>query len=132
MMMQEHFMIHIGADVEEERPGYCRLSLKIDRHHMNSLGTVHGGVPPTLMDTAAGRAIELQQETMSEEPFALATVEMNVSYLRPLHLGDELVVEATLLRLGRRLAVAEAEARPRGGDLAAKGRFTFAILKKDS
>ncbi len=122
------FIVHIGGEIEEMRPGCCRVALRIERHHTNPQGVAHGGVLASLMDTAIGYAIACQRQAMGEEPLGHVTIEMNVSYLSPLRPGDEVVVEGRLLRLGKRLAVGEAEARRRGGDLAAKGRLTFAML----
>jgi acyl-coenzyme A thioesterase PaaI-like protein len=59
-----------------------------------------------------------------------ATVEMNASFLAGARPGDRIVVEARVLRLGRRVAFGEAEAHKGddGGELIARGRMTFVIM----
>jgi acyl-coenzyme A thioesterase PaaI-like protein len=59
-----------------------------------------------------------------------ATVEMNASFLSGARPGDRIVVEARVLRVGRRVAFGEAEARRADGEMVAKGRMTFVILER--
>jgi acyl-coenzyme A thioesterase 13 len=105
------------------------MTLALEERHMNPNGVLHGGILATLMDEATGGVVASVRglEVMAQAPHA--TVEMNVSFLAGARPGDELIVEAHTLRVGRSVAFAEAEVRRRGkGDLIAKGRFTFAIL----
>ena len=136
MQPEEHrrspFIELIGGVVEEFREGYVRLSVRLEERHMNPNGVMHGGVLTTLMDEAAGGVIASVRglEAMAEAPHA--TVDMSVSFLAGTRVGDEIIVEATALKVGRSVAWAEAEATRRGKDgLVAKGRFTFTILRRD-
>ncbi len=121
------FSAHIGAELEELREGYARLSLVLQAHHTNPNGVMHGGVITTMMDSALGAALMAQRgEEASRNPHA--TVEMNASFLAGARPGDEIVVEGRVLRLGKNIAFGEAEARRRSdGELIAKGRLTFSI-----
>ncbi len=121
------FSAFIGAEMEEMRDGYVRLSLLLQPHHTNPNGVMHGGVVTTMMDSALGAALgSLRGEEAKRNPHA--TIEMNTSFLTSARPGDEIVVEGRVLRLGKSIAFGEAEARRRGDDeLIAKGRFTFAI-----
>ncbi len=119
------FSAHIGAEMEELREGYARLSIVLETRHTNPNGVMHGGVITTMMDSALGAAIgALRGEEASRSPHA--TVEMNASFLAGARPGDRIVVEGRVLRLGKTIAFGEAEAR-RGDELIAKGRLTFAI-----
>ena len=119
------FSAHIGVEMEELREGYARLSLTLEPRHTNPNGVVHGGVITTMMDSALGAALgALRGEAAGRSPHA--TVEMNASFLSGARPGDRIVVEGRVLRLGKRVAFGEAEAR-RGDELIAKGRLTFAI-----
>ncbi len=123
----------LGGKIESFEEGSSVMSLTLEEKHMNPNGVVHGGVITTLMDEATGHAIVTIRglEAMAETPHA--TIDMSVSFLSGARVGDELVCEATTLRLGRAIAFAEAEVRRRGSDdLVAKGRFTYAILAKRS
>lgn len=120
------FSGHIGAEMEELREGYARLSLVIEQRHTNPLGMMHGGVVTTMMDSSLGAALwALRGEEARRLPHA--TVEMNASFLSGARLGDRIVVEGRVIRKGKGVAFGEAEARRNGEDLIAKGRLTFAI-----
>ncbi len=119
------FSAHIGAEMEELREGYARLSIVLEPRHTNPNGVMHGGVITTMMDSALGAALgSLRGEEASRSPHA--TVEMNASFLTGARPGDRIVVVGRVLRLGKTIAFGEAEAR-RGDELIAKGRLTFAI-----
>jgi uncharacterized protein (TIGR00369 family) len=118
----------IGGEMDAWEDGRAVMSIKLEDRHMNPGGIVHGGVLATLMDEATGRAIASVRgvEVMFERPHS--TIEMNASFLAVARVGDEIECEARALRVGRTLAVAEADVRRRGSDsLIAKGRFTYAI-----
>lgn len=120
------FSAHIGAEMEELREGYARLSLILEPRHTNPNGVMHGGVITTMMDSALGAALSaLRGEEAGRNPHA--TVEMNASFLSGARPGDRIVVEGRVLRLGKSIAFGEAEARRGGDELIAKGRLTFAI-----
>jgi uncharacterized protein (TIGR00369 family) len=123
------FVELIGGRMDEWREGYVRMSLTLEEHHTNPNGVMHGGVITTMMDEALGGVIASVRglETMFAAPHA--TVEMNASFLAGARPGDRIEVEARVLRLGRRVAFGEAEARRGDGELIAKGRMTFVILE---
>lgn len=121
------FSALIGAEMEELREGYARLSLVLDDRHTNPNGVMHGGVVTTMMDSSLGAALgALRGEEAVRNPHA--TIEMNASFLSSARPGDRIVVEGTVIRAGKSVAFGEAEAR-RNGDLIAKGRLTFAIRR---
>lgn len=125
---QSPFVDLIGGRLEEWQEGYVRLALVLEERHMNPNGVMHGGVATTLMDEALGAVIASVRgmEAMAAAPHA--TVEMNVSFLAGPRVGDEIIVEGRVLKVGRSVAFGEAEVRRRGkDDLIAKGRCTFVI-----
>ncbi|KAK6742913.1 hypothetical protein RB195_010279 [Necator americanus] len=94
--------------------------------HVNAKGTLHGGQTASLTDIVTARAVGL---TIKDQ--ALASIELSVSYMLPVQLGDVIEITAYVLKLGRNVAFTEAEFRRRSdGKLAAKGRHTLAILPK--
>lgn len=122
------FVEEIGAEVEEWREGYVRMGLRVEERHTNPNGVMHGGVATSLMDEVTGAVIASARgvEVMRAAPHA--TVEMNVSFLGGVRAGDDLVFEASVVRLGRSVAFAEATARRRDEEkLVAKGKFTYVI-----
>ncbi|MGQ9474825.1 MAG: PaaI family thioesterase [Actinomycetota bacterium] len=47
---------HLGARVEEIRPGYARVTMRLKTEHLNFMGMIHGGVIFGLADVAFGAA----------------------------------------------------------------------------
>ena len=120
------FTAFIGAEMEELREGYARLSLVLQERHTSPNGAMHGGVIMTLMDSALGASLgALRGQEARRNPHA--TVEMNAGFLAGARVGDRIVVEGWVIHMGRSIAFGEAEARRGDGDLIAKGRLTFAI-----
>lgn len=123
------FSALIGAEMEELREGYARLSLVLQDHHTNPNGVMHGGVITTMMDSALGACLgALRGPEALRNPHA--TVEMNASFLAAARPGDRIVVEGRVIRMGKTIAFGEAEARRGDGELIAKGRMTFAIRNR--
>jgi acyl-CoA thioesterase len=52
----DSFAEHMGAVVEEIRPGYARTRMDIDKRHLNFLNMVHGGALFALADITFGAA----------------------------------------------------------------------------
>jgi acyl-CoA thioesterase len=46
------FARHLGIEIAEHGPGYAKARLELTRRHLNSVGTVHGGVVFSLADAA--------------------------------------------------------------------------------
>ncbi len=126
MMEPSPFMRLVGAQVRDEEGDGVQLSLPLAVHHTNPGGMMHGGVVAALLDEAAALAMRRALGVEAGQGPQLLLVEMNVSFLSAARPGETLEAQGRVLRLGRRVAFAEAEAR-RGGTLVAKGRFTFVL-----
>lgn len=70
-----------------------------------SLPALHGGVLSALADTAGGLVVF----SALSPGHSVSTVDLRVDYLRPGRVGEDLVAEATLVRLGNRVAVANCD-----------------------
>jgi uncharacterized protein (TIGR00369 family) len=124
---QSRFVELVGAKLEEINEGVVRLSLVLEERHTNPHGVMHGGVVTTLMDEAAGGVLAYARGIDVMQTMPHSTVDMNVSFLSAARVGDEVIVEARALKVGRSVAFAEAEARRGDGVPIARGRFTFVI-----
>jgi uncharacterized protein (TIGR00369 family) len=127
------FIEAIGAEVEEWREGYVRMALRVDERHTNPNGVMHGGVATSLMDEATGAVIASVRgiDVMRQAPHA--TVEMSVSFLAGVWPGDDLVIEARAVRVGRTVAFSEVMARRRDEEKpVATGKFTYVIAGRGS
>lgn len=54
IMLENPFIDLIGARLVEWEPGHCEWTLDIAPHHLNTQGSLHGGVIATLLDVACG------------------------------------------------------------------------------
>jgi acyl-CoA thioesterase len=118
------FLQHVGARIVGQADGTGVVALRLQPHHRNSSGLVHGGVPFTLADTAMGAAL---YSTLGEGE-RCATIEIKISYFRPITEG-ELVCRSRIVHRGRNTASLEA-ALTVGDTLVANATGTFAIVPR--
>jgi uncharacterized protein (TIGR00369 family) len=86
--------------------GSVAVELIPERRHYNPLGTVHGGVHSTLLDTACACAVH---STLGVGE-AYTTLDLTVKFLLPVTVDSgRLRAEGTVLQRGRRTALAEAK-----------------------
>ncbi|MFC3501875.1 PaaI family thioesterase [Micromonospora krabiensis] len=85
--------------------GRVTVELVPQEFHYNPLGSVHGGVISTLLDTAAGCAVH----STLPAGVGYTSLDLNVKFLRPVTVDSgTLRCEGTVLQSGRRTALAEA------------------------
>jgi len=93
--------------------------------HYNPLGTVHGGLAATLLDSALGCAVH----TTLKPGLAYTTVELKVNYVRPMFARTGLVTcEGRTISVGSRIATSEARLTDADGKLYAHGTATCLIF----
>jgi uncharacterized protein (TIGR00369 family) len=91
----------------------------------NPMGTVHGGIAATLLDSALGCAVQ----TTLDEGVAYTTISLEVKYLRAIRVdAGELRAEAFVVHAGRRQATAEARLTDRDGRVLATATTTCLVL----
>ena len=93
------FLSWLDLAVEELEHGRIVMSVPYDEKLINPgspVGSIHGGIAATLVDTASGVALR----STFDDPTtgSLATTDLNVTYLRPA--TNDLRVEAEVLRAG--------------------------------
>jgi uncharacterized protein (TIGR00369 family) len=93
-------------------------------HLLNPLGSVHGGVALTLIDSACGCAVH----TELDAGIGYTTVETKANFVRPLPSEGVVRCEGRVLSRGRQIATAEAHLRDANGKLLAHGTSTLIIL----
>jgi uncharacterized protein (TIGR00369 family) len=93
-------------DITTVEEGRVVFSMAPAEEHLNPLGTVHGGVLTTLLDSAMGCAVHT---TLA--PGALfTTLELKVNFLRPaLAGGATLLADGRVVHRGATVALAEAQ-----------------------
>jgi uncharacterized protein (TIGR00369 family) len=99
-----------------------------DESVYNPIGMVHGGFLCILLDSAAGCAVH----TRLPAGVGYSSIEIKVSFLRAVRGdGSPIEVSGRVLRIGRRVAFAEAHARNRDGDLVGHATSSIAVLGGD-
>src|SRR6516164_4301712 len=84
--------------------GSAAFLLTPSEFHYNPLGTVHGGVFATLLDSACGCAVH----TMLPAGVFYTSLDLSLKFLRPVTVDTgPITAEATVIHLGRRTALAE-------------------------
>ncbi|MEU7848078.1 PaaI family thioesterase [Micromonospora parva] len=109
----------------EADEGRVVVELTPQEFHYNPLGSVHGGVLSTLLDTAAGCAVH----TTLPAGVGYTSLDLNVKFLRPVTVDSgTLRCEGTVLQRGRRTALAEARVTDAAGRLTAHATSTCLLL----
>lgn len=115
----------IGYRVRSCQDGKCELEWRPPPSWINPDGAVFGGVVAALMDAATGMAVESACEP---RPDLLPTASLHVDYLRPMTSAVTYTCLGEVLRIGRRLAVADARIYDDAGNLVVRGTATLALI----
>ncbi len=116
----------LGMWISEVSEGRVVFALEAAEYHYNPLGTVHGGVMATLLDSAMGCAV---QSTLPAGT-SYTTLELKVNYLRPVtSKTGTLYCEGKVIYVGGRIATAESRLTDADGKLYAHGTTTCIVLR---
>jgi uncharacterized protein (TIGR00369 family) len=116
----------IGMAIVEVSEGRAVFSAEPAEYHYNPLGTVHGGIAATLLDSAMGCAVQ----SLLPAGTGYTTLEIKVNYLLPITSATGTVTcEGTIIHLGGRIATAEARLTDATGKLYAHGTTTCLLLR---
>lgn len=95
----------LGFGIERVDPGNVMFFMDPLEAHQNPLGSVHGGIITTLLDSAMGCAVH----TTLPVGGMYTTLELKVNFLRPSFGGGErLLAEGTVLNRGSTAVLVEA------------------------
>ena len=115
----------IGLENFDGDVGAFSVELVPEQRHYNPLGTVHGGVLSTMLDTAAGCSVH---STLAVGE-AYTSLDLAVKFLRPATVDSgRLRAEGTVIQRGRRTALAEARVVDAQGRLIAHATSTCMIF----
>jgi uncharacterized protein (TIGR00369 family) len=100
----------------EAEPGRVVVEMTAQEFHYNPLGTVHGGVLSTLLDTAAACAVHSTLPAGT----GYTSLDLNVKFLRAVTVESGVLrCEGTVVQRGRRTAYAQARLTDEAGRLVA-------------
>jgi len=106
----------VGIDALVAEEGRVVVTMTAREYHYNPLGTVHGGVLATLLDTATGCAVH----STLPAGVGYTSLDLTTKYLRPVTVDSgELTCVGTVISRGRRTALAQAELTDARGRLVA-------------
>ena len=116
----------LGIDGIEVGDGKTVAAMTPQPFHYNPLGTVHGGVLATLLDTAAGCAVH----STLPVGFGYTSLDLTTKFLRPVTVDSgELRCEGTVISRGRTTALAEAKIYDAQGRLVAYASSSCLIFE---
>jgi uncharacterized protein (TIGR00369 family) len=119
----------IGFCLSGVEEGRAVFEVEPAEYHYNPIGSVHGGLAATLLDSAMGCAIN----TLLPRGTGYTTLELKVNYLRPLTKETGTVrAEGTVISIGRRVAVAEGRLVDAAGKRYAHATTTCLIMPRDA
>jgi uncharacterized protein (TIGR00369 family) len=105
-------------------PGRVVFAYEPREEHYNPLGSVHGGILTTVLDTVMGCAVQ----SLLAEDISYVTIELKTSFVRPVTLASgPLRAEGTVVHAGSRVATAEAKLFDAEGTLFAHATSTLLV-----
>jgi uncharacterized protein (TIGR00369 family) len=115
----------VGLSVAEVEAGRIVMRLTPAEYHYNPIGTMHGGILATLLDSVMGCAVH----STLPKGRAYTSLEIKVNYVRAVtDESGELTAEGTLVHGGRRSAVAEGKVLDAKGRLCATASTTCLVF----
>jgi uncharacterized protein (TIGR00369 family) len=118
-----HLIDMAGMEVEE---GSVTVYLDPQEFHYNPLGTVHGGVLSTLLDTAAACSVH----STLPAGVGYTSLDLNVKFLRAVTVASgRIKCRGSVLQRGRRTALAEARMTDAAGRLVAHATSSCLIFE---
>ncbi|HTE84302.1 MAG TPA: PaaI family thioesterase [Dehalococcoidia bacterium] len=119
---------HLGIDVIDAGEGWIRLRLPVRDELRNAAGApVHGGAIASLLDAAVGGALGTVHEA-SVGGVGQATLDLNITFVGAAREG-EVYAEGRIIRKGGTIAFGEADVHDASGELLARGRVTYMLLR---
>lgn len=115
----------VGIERLEAEEGQVKVYMPAQEFHYNPLGSVHGGILATLLDTATGCAVH----SILPANTGYTSLDLNVKFIRPATIDSgELVVVGSVLSRGRTTALAEARMTGPSGKLIAHATSSCLIF----
>ncbi|TQM30651.1 PaaI family thioesterase [Nocardia bhagyanarayanae] len=116
----------LGIEAETLEHGKVVFSLRTRPEFANPLGTTHGGICATLLDSVLGCAVH----TTLEAGVGYTTLELKINYIRSVPTdGRKLTATGTTIHVGRTTATAEGRVVDDQGRLVAHATTTCVIFR---
>jgi uncharacterized protein (TIGR00369 family) len=108
--------------------GRAAFRLTPQEFHYNPLGSVHGGVFATMLDSACGCAVH----TLLPAGVRYTSLDLSVKYLRPVTVDTgPITAEARVVHLGRRTALAEGQITDAAGKVYVTATSSCLVMRPE-
>ena len=104
--------------------GYSLLDIDVQKKHLQPFEAVHGGVFASIIDAAAFWAVFPEVD----ENVGMTSVDLKVNYLAPAQ-GGKLIARGRRIKLGKTLALGEAQVVNQDNTILAHGISTLMVLR---
>jgi uncharacterized protein (TIGR00369 family) len=116
----------LGLSLDELECGRTVFSIVPDELHENPMGTMHGGIVATLVDTAMGCAVA---STLDADA-SFTTLELSTNFVRAItRTTGRVSAEGRVVHSGGRIVTTEARVYDDAGNLYAHAKSTCMILR---
>ncbi|MFF3222570.1 PaaI family thioesterase [Nocardia suismassiliense] len=116
----------LGMEVDLLEQGKVVFALRTRPDFANPLGTTHGGICATLLDSVMGCAVH----STLEAGVGYTTLELKINYIRAVPTdGQRLTATGTTIHVGRTTATAEGRVVDEQGRLVAHATTTCVIFR---
>ncbi|MGQ0824559.1 MAG: PaaI family thioesterase [Actinomycetota bacterium] len=116
----------LGMEITEVERGRVVFSLVADEIHENPMGTMHGGIIATLVDSAMGCAVA----SILPVGTTYTTLELKTNYIRPIvQTTGRLRAEGRVVHIGGRVATTDAQVVDDDGTLYAHATSTCLVTR---
>jgi len=112
----------LGMDFDIPEAGKAVYRMQITQLHLATPFAAHGGSVAALMDAALGVAC---LSKVCEEGRIVSTVSLQVQYMYPALLNDELTVTAEVTKAGKRILFVDGKVVNQDGKVIASGTATM-------
>ncbi len=94
MLKNDLFSQWLGISIIEIKDGYSKIKMNVRPEMINGFGIVHGGIAFSLADSAFAFAC-------NNRNILSVALDTSINFIKPIHVGDELIAEATEIHNGR-------------------------------
>lgn len=118
----------LGIEVNSIEFGVANFEFIPEDFHYNAVGTVHGGVITSILDTAMGCSLMSTQE----KGFTFTTLELKVNFIKAVTINSgKMIAVGKIIHAGRTTAMIEATLIDEKGKVYAHATSTCLIMKKN-
>jgi acyl-CoA thioesterase len=113
----------LGISLQEIGERHAVMAVTVAAAHRNYFGGAHGGLIATLIDT-----VSFFPRALIPSGQVATTTNLNIQFIRPAAVGDQLTARAEILHLGRRTAVLQVRVTDQRERLIAQGGVTLMLM----